>query len=79
VDVLKDIRDGEDVAADDRHMWYLLLPRLRAQAELVDIQEDLAGVLSKDGRNHKVVIIKEQKHRIEPALHSDCNKSSGFS
>ena len=78
-DVLKDVGDGEDVAADDRHMWYLLLPRLRARAEPVDVQEDLGGVLSEDGRNHKVAIIEERKHGIEPAPHSDRNKSSGLS
>ena len=58
----------EDIAAHDRRWWYLLLSRLRARAEQVGIQEDLAQALSEESRNHKVAIIEERKHGIEPVL-----------
>ena len=49
----------EDVVADDHQWWYLLLFRLRARAEPVNIQEDLVRALSEDRRNHKVATIEE--------------------
>jgi len=85
-DVLEDVRDGEGVVADDHRRWYLLLSRLRARAEPVDVQHDLARALSEDRRDHKVAIVEERKYGIEPAPHSDRlrdqsvrNKLGGFS
>ena len=50
----------KDIVADDHQWWYLLLFRLRARAEPVNVQEDLVRALSKDGRNHKVATIEER-------------------
>jgi hypothetical protein len=61
MDVLKDVLSRDDVAMDDLRWQCLLLSRLRAWAELVDVQEGLTWALNKDRRSHNAAVVEEER------------------
>jgi len=56
----------------------VVLAAVQTEGKPVDVQEDLAQELSENRRNHKVAIIEERNHGIEPAPRSDRLRDQAF-